>query len=75
MDATCAGYLARFMNHCCEPNCYAKVIRVEGTYRIVIYSKTRIEEGDEITYDYKFPIEEDKIPCTCGHPLCRKFLN
>jgi histone-lysine N-methyltransferase SETD1 len=31
----------------------------------------------EITYDYKFPIEPDhmKIPCMCGSARCRGFLN
>ena len=31
--------------------------------------------GEEITYDYKFPIEDDKIPCLCGAPNCRGTLN
>jgi SET domain-containing protein len=39
---------------------------VEGVKRIVIYANRDIEEGEEVTYDYKFPIEEDKIPCLCG---------
>ena len=39
---------------------------MEGQKKIVIYSKRRIEPGEELTYDYKFPIENDKIPCTCG---------
>lgn len=75
VDATSSGYLARFMNHSCEPNCYARIISVEGGKKIVIYSKEDIEKGDEITYDYKFPIEDEKIPCTCQAPNCRKFLN
>eukprot|EP00842_Homolaphlyctis_polyrhiza_P002571 jgi/Hompol1/3314/HPOL_000547-RA len=66
IDATKTGNLARFINHCCEPNCSAKVINVEGSKRIVIYANRDIEEGEELTYDYKFPIEEDKIPCLCG---------
>ena len=35
----------------------------------------RIKKGEELTYDYKFPIEEVKIPCTCGSKKCRKYLN
>ncbi|EPB65402.1 hypothetical protein ANCCEY_15535, partial [Ancylostoma ceylanicum] len=54
------GNFARFINHSCQPNCYAKVVTVDGDKRIVIYSKTLINKGDEITYDYKFPIEDDK---------------
>lgn len=29
--------------------------------KIVIYAKTDIEAGDEITYDYHFPIEQEKV--------------
>jgi SET domain-containing protein len=32
----------------------------------VIYANRDIKEGEEITYDYKFPLEDDKIPCLCG---------
>jgi histone-lysine N-methyltransferase SETD1 len=38
----------------------------EGRNRIVIYANRDIEEGEEITYDYKFPEEEEKISCLCG---------
>ncbi|GMS89839.1 hypothetical protein PENTCL1PPCAC_12014, partial [Pristionchus entomophagus] len=75
IDATRQGNFARFINHSCQPNCYAKVVTVDGDKRIVIYSKTLIQKGDEITYDYKFPVEEDKIECLCGAPSCRGTLN
>ena len=29
VDATGIGCMARFMNHCCQPNAYAKVITVD----------------------------------------------
>lgn len=58
-----------------QPNCYARVISVEGDKKIVIYSAVDINDGDEITYDYKFPIEDEKIKCTCQAPGCRGFLN
>ena len=51
------------------------MISVEGDKKIVIYSAVDIKEGDEITYDYKFPIEDEKIKCTCQAPGCRGFLN
>ncbi|KAK6745876.1 hypothetical protein RB195_012158 [Necator americanus] len=75
IDATRMGNFARFINHSCQPNCYAKVVTVDGDKRIVIYSKTLINKGDEITYDYKFPIEDDKVDCLCGAPNCRGTLN
>uniref|UniRef100_A0A4Y0BGX5 [histone H3]-lysine(4) N-trimethyltransferase n=1 Tax=Anopheles funestus TaxID=62324 RepID=A0A4Y0BGX5_ANOFN len=75
IDATKCGNLARFINHSCNPNCYAKVITIESEKKIVIYSKQPIGVNEEITYDYKFPLEDEKIPCLCGAPGCRGTLN
>ncbi|XP_040272070.1 histone-lysine N-methyltransferase SETD1B [Bufo bufo] len=75
IDATKCGNFARFINHSCNPNCYAKVITVESQKKIVIYSKQYINVNEEITYDYKFPIEDVKIPCLCGAENCRGTLN
>ena len=38
IDATKKGGIARFINHSCMPNCTAKIIKVEGSKRIVIYA-------------------------------------
>ncbi|KAJ6216177.1 hypothetical protein RDWZM_007334 [Blomia tropicalis] len=75
VDATQCGNVARFINHSCNPNCSAKVIQFEGKKKIVIYSKQEIGIGEEITYDYKFPLEDDKIVCLCQATGCRGFLN
>ncbi|AQK39126.1 Putative SET-domain containing protein family [Zea mays] len=75
VDATKRGGLARFINHSCEPNCYTKVITVDGQKKIFIYAKRRIYAGEEITYNYKFPLEEKKIPCHCGSRRCRGSMN
>ncbi|XP_052863243.1 histone-lysine N-methyltransferase SETD1 [Anopheles cruzii] len=75
IDATKCGNLARFINHSCNPNCYAKVITIESEKKIVIYSKQPIGVNEEITYDYKFPLEDEKIPCLCGAAGCRGTLN
>ncbi|KAL1540305.1 [histone H3]-lysine(4) N-trimethyltransferase [Salvia divinorum] len=75
VDATKRGGIARFINHSCEPNCYTKVISVEGQKKIFIYSKRHITAGEELTYNYKFPLEEKKIPCNCGSKRCRGSLN
>ncbi|CAM8878667.1 unnamed protein product [Rhodiola kirilowii] len=66
VDATKRGGIARFINHSCEPNCYTKIISVDGQKKIFIYAKRHIAVGEEITYNYKFPLEEKKIPCHCG---------
>ncbi|XP_063697695.1 histone-lysine N-methyltransferase SETD1 [Culicoides brevitarsis] len=75
IDATKCGNLARFINHSCNPNCYAKIITIEQEKKIVIYSKQPIAVNEEITYDYKFPLEDEKIPCLCGAQGCRGTLN
>lgn len=33
------------------------------------------QEGEEITYDYKFPIEDKKLKCYCGAPKCSGSMN
>eukprot|EP01134_Creolimax_fragrantissima_P006039 CFRG6039T1 len=75
IDATRMGNMARFINHRCEPNSVAKIITLKGEPRICIYAKDAIEIGEEITYDYKFPEEDEKIVCLCGSINCRGFLN
>lgn len=75
VDATKKGNLGRLINHCCAPNCTAKIITINGEKKIVIYAKANIDVGDEITYDYHFPLEDQKIPCLCGSARCRGFLN
>uniref|UniRef100_A0A672MJU3 SET domain-containing protein n=2 Tax=Sinocyclocheilus grahami TaxID=75366 RepID=A0A672MJU3_SINGR len=75
IDATKCGNLARFINHSCNPNCYAKIVTVEAQKKIVIYSRQSVNVNEEITYDYKFPIEDEKIPCLCAAENCRGTLN
>ena len=78
----CCDVSSTLTNHTCmiyflssQPNCYARVISVGNLKKIIIYSKRDIAMGEEITYDYKFPIEDEKIPCLCGAPNCRGTLN
>ncbi|KZF24656.1 histone H3-K4 methyltransferase Set1 [Xylona heveae TC161] len=78
IDATKRGGIARFINHSCTPNCTAKIIKVEGSKRIVIYALRDIAQNEELTYDYKFEREfdsDDRIPCLCGSSGCKGFLN
>ncbi|KAG7475380.1 histone-lysine N-methyltransferase 2B isoform X1 [Solea senegalensis] len=77
VDATMHGNAARFINHSCEPNCYSRVINVEGRKHIVIFALRKIYRGEELTYDYKFPIEDasNKLNCNCGARRCRRYLN
>ncbi|ODV97417.1 hypothetical protein PACTADRAFT_21644, partial [Pachysolen tannophilus NRRL Y-2460] len=78
IDATKKGGIARFINHCCVPSCTAKIIKVEGKKRIVIYALRDVGANEELTYDYKFEREtnnDERIPCLCGAPGCKGYLN
>lgn len=78
IDATKKGGIARFINHCCNPSCTAKIIKVDGKKRIVIYALRDIDANEELTYDYKFERETndaERIRCLCGAPGCKGYLN
>ena len=48
IDATKRGGIARFINHSCDPNCTAKIIKVEGSKRIVIYALRDIGQSKSL---------------------------
>jgi SET domain len=54
VDATKIGCMARFMNHSCQPNAYAKLINVDTEAgqdrKIVVFANRDIASGEEITY-------------------------
>ncbi|XP_023805952.1 histone-lysine N-methyltransferase 2C isoform X3 [Oryzias latipes] len=77
IDATITGGPARYINHSCAPNCITEVVNVEKENKIIISSCRRIQRGEELSYDYKFDLEDDqhKIPCHCGAVNCRKWMN
>lgn len=55
--------VARFLSH--------RSILVESS----MSSNLPRQEGEEITYDYKFPIEENKLRCYCGARSCQGSMN
>ena len=75
LDATMKGNAARFINHSCDPNCYSRIVDILGKKHIIIFAMRKIVRGEELTYDYKFPIEDVKLPCNCGARKCRKYMN
>eukprot|EP01028_Stygiella_incarcerata_P002116 TRINITY_DN1397_c0_g1_i2.p1 TRINITY_DN1397_c0_g1~~TRINITY_DN1397_c0_g1_i2.p1 ORF type:complete len:830 (+),score=202.06 TRINITY_DN1397_c0_g1_i2:102-2492(+) len=76
IDATFCGNPARFINHSCKPNCTARVVKEPRKKKIIIYANRDIEVGEELLYDYKLEVEPgNRIPCLCGAPNCRGFLN
>jgi histone-lysine N-methyltransferase SETD1 len=64
VDATKKGGIARFINHSCMPNCTAKIIRVDGTKRIVIYALRDIEKGKSVAMPFGWICRANVVPQT-----------
>ncbi|XP_065866226.1 histone-lysine N-methyltransferase ATX2-like isoform X2 [Euphorbia lathyris] len=75
IDATRAGSIAHLINHSCEPNCYSRVISVNGDQHIIIFAKRDIKRWEELTYDYRFFSIDEQLGCYCGFPRCRGVVN
>jgi histone-lysine N-methyltransferase SETD1 len=78
IDATLKGSYARYINHSCQPNCKARIMEGEPPnahlMRVLIIAKRDIDAGEELSYDYHFPLETDlskRVPCNCRSPKCR----
>src|SRR5436305_3883476 len=68
------GNEARWINHCCDPNCEA----IEEDDRIFIDALRDIEPGQELFYDYAMEIDEpitkkleNELKCHGGAVRCR----
>ena len=71
IDGAVGGSGAEFVNHSCEPNIMAVIRR--GT--IHFFSKRRIKRGEELTLDYKYSPDLERLPCRCGARSCRGVMN
>jgi SET domain-containing protein len=62
---------ARYINHSCDPNCEAFIIRGH----IWIYSLRDIKAGEELTYNYGFDVDTWlEHPCRCGSKRCIGYI-
>lgn len=73
VDATLRGNMARFINHCHDPNCYVDIVEVRGDKKVMVQAKRDINAGEELSYDYCF--EGENVECDCGSINCPGFMN
>ncbi len=71
LDGSVGGSGAEYINHCCDPNVAARVVRGH----ILYFAKRDIHTGEELTVDYHFAKEVEKVPCACGAGKCRGTIN
>jgi uncharacterized protein len=71
IDGAVGGSGAEFINHSCEPNCYASIQKGH----ILYMSAREIERGEELTIDYRFDPHVEHVPCGCGSIACRGTIN
>jgi SET domain-containing protein len=68
IDGAAGGSGAEYVNHSCEPNLHARLLRGH----LIYFSSRRIAEGEELTVDYKYAGGgQYHHPCHCGAPSCR----
>jgi uncharacterized protein len=71
IDGGFPGNPARLINHSCEANCEAYIIKGQ----IWIYSLREIKKGEELTYNYGFELDTwEDHPCRCGAPGCVGYI-
>ncbi|XP_026582193.1 histone-lysine N-methyltransferase, H3 lysine-36 and H4 lysine-20 specific isoform X3 [Pseudonaja textilis] len=75
IDAGPKGNYARFMNHCCQPNCETQKWSVNGDTRVGLFALENIKAGTELTFNYNLEcLGNGKTVCKCGAPNCSGFL-
>ncbi|KAM6467868.1 histone-lysine N-methyltransferase, H3 lysine-36 specific isoform 1-T6 [Liasis olivaceus] len=75
IDAGPKGNHARFMNHCCQPNCETQKWSVNGDTRVGLFALVNIKAGTELTFNYNLEcLGNGKTVCKCGAPNCSGFL-
>lgn len=75
IDAGPKGNLARFMNHCCEPNCETQKWTVLGDIRVGLFAINDIPAHSEVTFNYNLESAGiEKKRCMCGAKRCSGYI-
>jgi len=71
IDGAAGGSGAEYVNHSCEPNLVSRIVRGH-----ILYVALRdIQPGEELTIDYRFDKDVEKVVCRCGSANCRGTIN
>jgi len=71
LDGAIGGSGAEYINHSCDPNLKTRILRKH----ILYYSTRPIKAGDELTVDYRYDHDTERMPCHCGSSKCRGTMN
>jgi SET domain-containing protein len=71
IDGAVGGSGAEIINHSCEPNLRALVLKGH----ILYMSRRPIRKGEELTVDYCFSDKFDPVACMCASANCRGVIN
>jgi uncharacterized protein len=72
IDGNVSWNTARYINHCCEPNCETENIKGH----IWIISTKDIKQGEELFYNYGYEFDEyyHEHPCKCQSKRCVGYI-
>jgi uncharacterized protein len=71
LDGSVGGSGAEIINHSCDPN--LRAWNFKG--HILYMSKRPIRRGEELTLDYRFAKDIERVPCKCKAETCRGTIN
>ena len=70
LDGAVGGTGAEIINHSCEPNLVARIIKGH-----ILYTSLRqIRRGEELLIDYHFTKDGENTKCRCGAKTCRGII-
>lgn len=71
LDGLVGGSGAEYINHSCDPNLVTRIVKGH----ILYFSQRPIRKGEELTVDYHFAHDVEKVLCACGTGKCRGTIN
>ena len=71
LDGAVGGSGAEIINHSCEPNLRATI----RNGHVLYISRRQIRRGEELTVDYRFSHDVERVRCACGARNCRGEIN